>query len=244
MRKTLLASAALFGMALAVPALAEDTTPPPAAAPAPMTGQQMPAGGMSHAGQMPMRAARQAPASNIGPADTHGKLAHALPGNGLDPNAGPVAYLQAAQQDLRQHRGGAAQEAMERAETRLLDRSVPLGQGNAPDQAPAVQEITQALDALGHRDWRMAQQHLDAALQHAQMAETEGGGMQQRQSANMPHVPGGAGGAAMRQSMPGHMNSAAPMTMGNPPMPFHNVMPPNGGVETPNGGVMSPAPND
>ena len=250
MRKMLLASAALLGMALAVPAIApaparaQDNTALPAAPPA----AQAPAGGettgqtpsaMNKPGQMPRAHHQHMGASNIVPSDTHSTLAHALPSSGLGPNASAVDYLRAAQEDLRHHRGGAAQEAMERAETRLLDRSVPQGQGNVPDTAPAIQEIHSARDALGHQDWRMAQQHLDMAVQHAQMAMSGSGAPMPRTPAAMP--PGQASTTSPMTGTGAAVGAqGAPPTTGDPSMPYHNVLPPNGGVEAPNGDTMSP----
>jgi hypothetical protein len=50
---------------------------------------------------------------------------------------------------LASGRTGEAQQSLEMAQTRLLDRSVPYGQTNTPAQDPAVQRISQALQALG-----------------------------------------------------------------------------------------------
>ncbi len=67
-------------------------------------------------------------------------------------NATPLALLQVAAQALAAGRMGEAQEAMERAETRALDRSVRPSQARVPDQRPLVQQIAQARAALAGGD--------------------------------------------------------------------------------------------
>ncbi len=90
-------------------------------------------------------------ASNITSADTRSQIAPALPSPG---NAGtPEQFLNRAEQALRAGRTGEAQEALERAETRLLDRSVngPAA-ANQPDNGPRVDAIRRARMALASRD--------------------------------------------------------------------------------------------
>ena len=302
MRKTLLASAAVFGMAVALPglatpqALAQDNsaTPPAATTDTQGTGH-MPPPGQTGAnepnatqpitqgeanGNTPSTMARPAAtaagnesgrepmarhASNIGTADTRGEVAPRLPEPDLGPNAGPVQYLQAAQNALQRRHSGMAQEAMERAETRLLDRATAPSAANQPDNAPAVQEITAALEALGRRDWQGADQHLNAALQHAQMAENEQGGGMMRQGGMMPQgqtqatSPLSGTGTAMPPNTAGA--PAQGMSQGSGPVSYDSHYPPQsgiaapqpgapmtagqhatpmGGVMPPNGGVMRP----
>jgi hypothetical protein len=50
------------------------------------------------------------------------------------------------------------------AQTRMLDRSVPLFQTNVPDRNPAVQQISAALQALGAGDRARAMQIIDATI--------------------------------------------------------------------------------
>lgn len=218
MRRMLLASATLFGMSLAAPAFALNTTTnqPPGTMPAPASSQPAGEGTAMHHW-------RHASASNIVPTDTHSRFAHKLPATGLGPNAAPTDYLQVAQDALRHRRGGAAQEALERAETRLLDRSVPMGQGGVPDQAPAIQAITQALDALGRHDWVAAQEHVGAALHHAQMAANESGTVAPAAGA-VTVVPASA--TTLTRPMANPPATGAPMTA-------HNVTSPSGGATSP-----------
>ncbi len=50
------------------------------------------------------------------------------------------------------------------AQTRLLDRSVPMGQTNNPSDNPAVTQISQALQALAARDRAQAMQLIQSAI--------------------------------------------------------------------------------
>jgi hypothetical protein len=70
----------------------------------------------------------------------------------VGPNSDPRQYLVAAEQAIAARRTGMAQEALERAESRLLDRSVAQGQVNSPDDNSAVAQIAAARHALGSGD--------------------------------------------------------------------------------------------
>ncbi len=105
-------------------------------------------------------------ASNIGPGDTRSTIAPNLPSPQVGEDAPVQAYLQAARSALIAGRTGEAQQALEMAETRALDRSVPLFQTNAPSRNPLVDQIGQALGALGARDRGRAVQIIDQALAH------------------------------------------------------------------------------
>ena len=76
----------------------------------------------------------------------------------------PSDFLRAAQSALAAGRTGEAQQAMEMAQTRLLDRAVPLGQTNVPDTSPLVTQISQALRDLGAGNRSGSMQKLQAAL--------------------------------------------------------------------------------
>jgi hypothetical protein len=54
------------------------------------------------------------------------------------------------------------------AETRALDRSVPLFQTGVPSKSTLVGEIQQALDALGHGDRAGAVRIVEAAIPHSE----------------------------------------------------------------------------
>lgn len=104
-------------------------------------------------------------AGNIGPQDTQSLIAPNLPSPDVGENAPPQVYLRAARTALLQGRTGEAQQALEMAETRALDRSVPLFQTNAPSRSPLVDTIGKALNALGAGDRGSAVQFIDQALQ-------------------------------------------------------------------------------
>jgi hypothetical protein len=58
------------------------------------------------------------------------------------------------------------------AETRLLDRSVPLFQTNSPSGNPVVSQISQALHALAAGDKPRSMALIEAAIPNARMAES------------------------------------------------------------------------
>jgi hypothetical protein len=101
-------------------------------------------------------------ASNITPSNTRSEIAPALPAPQTD---GPRNLLMTASQDLGSGQTGAAQEALERAETRILDRSVPATMANQPDGGQAVNLIRQARMALAQNDLRGANGYVQQALQ-------------------------------------------------------------------------------
>jgi len=106
--------------------------------------------------------------SNIGPQDTKSTIAPNLPSPNIGEGASPRRYLEAARTALLVGRTGEAQQALEMAETRALDRSVPLFQTGVPSKSPLVGEIQQALDALGRGDRAGAVRIVEAAIPHAE----------------------------------------------------------------------------
>lgn len=96
----------------------------------------------------------------------------ALPAPQLGADASAAALLRAAQSALVTGRIGETQEALEMAQTRLLDRSVPLFQTNTPSQDPGVAAISQALKALATGDRETTLRHLQAALATAEPGTT------------------------------------------------------------------------
>jgi hypothetical protein len=103
-------------------------------------------------------------ASNIDAADSASTIAPALPSPDLRPGAPPVAFLHAARSALATGRSGEAQQALEMAETRLLDRSTPLFQTNDPSSSPLIRQIGEARRALGAGDRAKSMQLLDQAI--------------------------------------------------------------------------------
>ena len=152
MRYVGLATAALLGMT-ALSALAQ-------APPMPDTSPGARSGHVAGVGDSLPRSDR---ASNIVPADTRSSIAPTLPSSALDENAGPYDYLRAARAALIAGRTGEAQQSLEMAETRSLDRSVPQGQV-APIDSRFVSRISDARRALGDGDSAHAIELIDLAL--------------------------------------------------------------------------------
>jgi hypothetical protein len=102
--------------------------------------------------------------SNNGPTDTHSTIAPQLPTPAVGPDASARQFLLDARQALAAGRTGEAQEALERAETRLLDRAVAPSRAEDPNRSPLVTQITAARQALGNKDMVRTLQIVDAAL--------------------------------------------------------------------------------
>ena len=105
-------------------------------------------------------------ASNIDGSDSHSDIAPHLPQPAGGESAGPWHYLHAAEQALAMKHTGEAQQALEMAETRLLDRSTPVDRAGVPDDGPVIQQVSAARQALGHNDLAGARQAVQAALSH------------------------------------------------------------------------------
>lgn len=106
-------------------------------------------------------------ASNTPGGPVRSEIAPNLPSPNLGPNASPADYLRAARTALATGKTGEAQQALEMAQTRALDRSVPQGQTNSPSQSPLVTSIGEALRALGAGNRGSAMQAIDAATAQA-----------------------------------------------------------------------------
>jgi hypothetical protein len=151
MRSLYLATAALLGLS-AVQALAQVPVDP-------STGARP-----GHEAGVGESLPRSTQASNIDTADTRSAIAPTLPGSGLGPDAAAHDYLKSARDALAAGRTGQAQQSLEMAETRALDRSVAQGQGSTPSDSQFVSQIREALHALGHGDTGHALQLIDTAL--------------------------------------------------------------------------------
>jgi hypothetical protein len=240
MRKTLLASAALLGMALSLPAFAQDNTAAPPGSNAPNGTMQNGTMQNGAAGGQGMEQNTPADEGTATPRNERRAVLAPLPQSNVAANAAPTQFLQAAQQAVQRHRGGVAESALSEAETRLLNRAVAPSEASMPDRSPAIQDIEQAREAVSRRDWQGADQHIAAAMQHAQMAQNgmNGGNAMPAQQTAMP-VPPASG---MVQTPPAvAAPQAGGMTQGTTSVPMGGVMPPNGGVMQPNGGVMPPS---
>jgi hypothetical protein len=104
--------------------------------------------------------------TNINPGNTRTLWSPSLPAPAVDPGAPPAAFIQAALQALAAGRTGEAQEAIERAESRALDRSIRPSTVNQPSQQPLVQQLSQARQALGAGDRQAAATFLQAAARN------------------------------------------------------------------------------
>jgi hypothetical protein len=112
-------------------------------------------------------------AGNITPENTTSVLAPNLPAPSVGENASPRDYLLAARAALVLGRTGEAQQALEMAETRALDRSVPLFKTDVRINDPLIGEIEQALHALGEGDRERSVQIIETALPHADQPAAE-----------------------------------------------------------------------
>ncbi len=200
MRKTLLTSAAVLGLAMGVPAFAQTT----------MNGtggmgatNGVPAGGpagMVRPGHIPgvgNSEPASTQASNIDRADTRSVIAPRLPTPQVGANATPEQLLGVAQRALNRHRTGEAQEALERAETRALDRSTAPQSASTPNSAPMIQAIADARRSLASHDIAGTQQAISRAMSssaYAQNGAQNGGPGMGGSNAGMS---GGMSGAGM-----------------------------------------------
>jgi hypothetical protein len=107
-------------------------------------------------------------ASNATSGDTASVIAPRLPTPGVGDDASPVAFLQSAQRAMALGRTGEAQEALERAEARLLDRSVAPSRAGIPDEQPLVTMVGNARRALGEGDTAAADRLITDALKRLQ----------------------------------------------------------------------------
>ncbi len=176
MRYASLAAAALAGMT-SFAVLAQTTPPPPGSTPTsappgspiptslpPSSVTEAPGARPGHEPGVGTSYPLSNHASNIRSNDTHAVLAPTLPTPALGPNATVQDYLRAARAALGAGQTGQAQQALEMAETRALDRSVPQAATNAPSHSDLVARIGAARRALGTGHRNQAMQRIDAAL--------------------------------------------------------------------------------
>ena len=178
-------------------------------------------------------------ASNIDSADTHSSIAPHLPSPRISENAGPERYLEVAEKALKAHKTGEAQQALEMAETRLLDRSTEAGSASQPDNNPRIAAVTAARKSLADKDWAGARRNIQTAMNGhmAGEAEPSTGAMSSGASSS-----GGTAGSGMSSSgMSGTgMGSTGMSSTGG--MSGSTGMG-NGGVANGNAGA-TPAPMD
>jgi hypothetical protein len=111
--------------------------------------------------------------ANVGPGDTRTLWAPQLPTPAVADEAPPAAFVQAARAAIAAGRLGEAQEAIERAESRALDRSVRPSRAGEPSRQPLVQQLAQARQALAAGDKVGAMLKLQQALANPDAMENE-----------------------------------------------------------------------
>jgi len=161
-------------------------------------------GGVAHA-QSADAGPMSTTATHIDKADTGSTIAPRLPApNAAD--ASPDQFLASAKRDVMAGRTGAAQEALERAETRILDRSTDPAMANQPDASPRIDHIHNALRMLASKDRAGTTREIDAAM---------GDGAPPMAAGTAPMTP-------MKSTAPmapmAPMNSTAPMEPLNTPI--------------------------
>jgi hypothetical protein len=90
-----------------------------------------------------------------------------LPAPTLAEGSRPSDYLRAAEAALAAGRVAEGESALEMAQTRMLDRSVPIGQTGNPSDNPTIVQITQARGALAAHDRAASLQAIQAAIASA-----------------------------------------------------------------------------
>ncbi len=108
-------------------------------------------------------------AGNLDAATTHSELAPNLPAPPASDDL--QTLLLDARASLLAGRTGQAQEALERAETRALDRSVVRGSERVPASGLLVTQVSQALQALAAGQTEAAVRLIDAAVPAAAQAD-------------------------------------------------------------------------
>ena len=103
-------------------------------------------------------------ASNATSGDTRSVIAPRLPTPSAGDDSSPRAFLESAQRALVLGRTGEAQEALERAESRLLDRTVAPSRADLPSEQPAVAAVGDARRALAAGDRARSQQIIGEVL--------------------------------------------------------------------------------
>jgi len=170
MRKTLLTSVAVLGLTAGT-ALAQTQDIRPGHVPG--VGDSEPA---------------STQASNINGSDARSPIAPRLPTPAGGPGEDARDYIRDARQALARHRSGEAQQAIEMAETRTLDRSVVATEVGTPDQNPRIMALEAARQDLAKHNWSGADRHLSEAMMQTASVETAPAAMD---GATAPSSPAG-----------------------------------------------------
>jgi hypothetical protein len=111
--------------------------------------------------------------ANVGPASTKTLWSPQLPAPAIGDDAPPAAFVKAAQGAIAANRLGEAQEAIERAESRALDRSVRPSKAGQPSRQVLVQQLAAARQALASGDKAGAMNQLSQALANPDASEKD-----------------------------------------------------------------------
>ncbi len=158
MRSNILVTAVALAGMTGFAALAQAPVSAPPASPLPASGARP-----GHTPGVGVSLPRSNKASNIRPRDTRA-VAPTLPAPAIGADATVRTYLRAARTALVAGRTGEAQQALEMAETRALDRSVPQGGTGVPSGSGLVARIGAARQALGAGDRSQALHRIDTAI--------------------------------------------------------------------------------
>jgi len=136
-----------------------------------VTDQGVPPGANSETGERPGNPIgtkdslpRGNAASNINESNEHSRMAPNLPTPRVGDEASADSYLQNARDALMRGRTGEAQEALERAQTRLMENR-QMTNGRADNAA--IQHISDARQALASHDRARAEELIDSAMNTA-----------------------------------------------------------------------------
>ncbi len=174
MRKTLLTSAAVLGLALTAPAFANtggtEYIPPPhklmrEGVMNPRTGARY-----GHVPGIGQSVPFSTHASNIVPGDTHSQIApNLVPKPPVGRNASMHAFLHSARRAIARGRTGEAQEALERAMTARLNRDQL--RGIEPSSDPVVGQLETALNDLAFHRYAAVDRKIARAMTGTGVAE-------------------------------------------------------------------------
>ena len=106
-------------------------------------------------------------ASHTPGSSSRSDIAPRLPEPAGGDSGSPERYLREADRALSMHKTGLAQQSLEMAETRLLDRSTLASEAGTPDASPEIQALRRAREALGRHDISDAHAAIREALNDA-----------------------------------------------------------------------------
>jgi hypothetical protein len=106
---------------------------------------------------------------------------HNMSMSGMPANGSAGTYLHIAKTAMRNHNKAMAEEALSRAETRLLTRAVPQSSTIPTDDSPTVTAIEHARAAIRSGDMQQASADIDTAMRqmHHGAMSGMGNGMSQ-----------------------------------------------------------------